>query len=73
MSDYRPLSCDLTTRFLFVLFLFLVAAVASQRYYGTHISKLSELHHGVSGDVFAVDSRTLFIKDFTYDGEGKIL
>lgn len=43
---------------------------ACQKYYGTHINRLSELHHGVSGDVFAVDSRTLFIKDFTYDGEG---
>lgn len=42
----------------------------AQKYYGTHISRLSELHHAVSGDVFAVDSRTLFIKGFTYDGEG---
>jgi hypothetical protein len=39
-------------------------------YYGTHISRLSEFHHSVSGDVFAVDSRTLFIKGFNYDGEG---
>lgn len=32
------------------------------KYYGSHISRLSELNHGVSGDVYAVDSRTLFIK-----------
>lgn len=47
-----------------------VNIAAAQKYYGAHISRLSELHHGVSGDVFAVDSRTLFIKGFTYDGEG---
>ncbi|XP_011500407.1 PREDICTED: protein Skeletor, isoforms B/C [Ceratosolen solmsi marchali] len=39
-------------------------------YHGKLIDKLSELHHGVSGEVYAVDARTLFIKDFTYDGEG---
>lgn len=39
-------------------------------YYGTKIGPLSQLHHGVSGDVYAVDSRTLFLKNFNYDGEG---
>lgn len=39
-------------------------------YYGKLIGKLSELHHGVSGEVYAVDGRTLYIKDFTYDGQG---
>ncbi|XP_014221309.1 protein Skeletor, isoforms B/C [Trichogramma pretiosum] len=45
-------------------------AAASSAYYGKLIGKLSELEHGVSGEVYAVDARTLFIKDFTYDGEG---
>lgn len=49
---------------------FLLAEICSGAYYGKLISKLSELHHGVSGEVYAVDARTLFIKDFTYDGEG---
>lgn len=40
------------------------------QYMGKLLGKLSELHHGVSGEVYAVDSRTLFIKDFTYDGQG---
>lgn len=44
--------------------------ICSGAYYGKVIGKLSELHHGVSGEVYAVDARTLFIKDFTYDGEG---
>ncbi|GJQ79049.1 hypothetical protein Trydic_g24, partial [Trypoxylus dichotomus] len=39
-------------------------------YLGKSLGKLSEYHHGVSGEVFAVDSRTLHIKDFTYDGQG---
>jgi hypothetical protein len=45
-------------------------AAAQKNYYGTHIGRLAEYHHAVSGDVFAVDSRTLFIKSFNYDGEG---
>lgn len=54
----------------FVLFMCAVNIIAAQKYYGTHIGRLSELHHSVSGDVYAVDSRTLFIKSFNYDGEG---
>lgn len=46
-----------------------IQADASFPYYGTKIGSLKRLHHGVSGDVFAVDSRTLFIKKFNYDGE----
>ncbi|XP_067619850.1 protein Skeletor, isoforms B/C isoform X2 [Eurosta solidaginis] len=42
---------------------------ASFPYYGTKIGPLTRLHHGVSGDVYAVDSRTIFIKNFNYDGE----
>ncbi|XP_076631544.1 DM13 and DOMON_DOH domain-containing protein skeletor isoform X1 [Colletes latitarsis] len=50
-------------------FLLLATHVRSEGYYGKLIGKLSEFHHGVSGEVYAVDGRTLFIKDFTYDGE----
>lgn len=42
---------------------------ASFPYYGTKIGALKRLHHGVSGDVYAVDSRTIFVKKFNYDGE----
>ncbi|XP_026674196.1 protein Skeletor, isoforms B/C isoform X5 [Ceratina calcarata] len=51
------------------VYLLLATQVCSAAYYGKLIGKLSELHHGVSGEVYAVDGRTLFIKDFTYDGE----
>ncbi|XP_025075556.1 protein Skeletor, isoforms B/C isoform X4 [Pogonomyrmex barbatus] len=55
---------------LIALLLITVAQICSGAYYGKLIGKLSEFHHGVSGEVYAVDARTLFIKDFTYDGEG---
>merc|ERR1712165_633508 len=29
-----------------------------------------ELHHGVGGDVFALDEETIVIKNFVYDGQG---
>ncbi|XP_054015719.1 protein Skeletor, isoforms B/C isoform X1 [Hylaeus anthracinus] len=51
------------------VFLLLATQVCSEAYYGKLIGKLSELHHGVSGEVYAVDGRTLFIKNFAYDGE----
>lgn len=54
-------------------FLFVISAKvadATRNYYGAHLGALSPLEHGVSGDVYAVDSRTLFLKNFRYDGEG---
>lgn len=54
----------------FYLFLGQVIQATPLEYYGTRIGPLSQLHHGVKGEVFAVDSRTLFIKNFSYDGEG---
>lgn len=42
---------------------------ASFPYFGTKIGSLKRLHHAVSGDVYAVDSRTIFVKKFNYDGE----
>ncbi|XP_026829942.1 protein Skeletor, isoforms B/C isoform X3 [Ooceraea biroi] len=62
----RPSAVGLITAFLLVA----AAQICSGAYYGKLLGKLSELHHGVSGEVYAVDARTLFIKDFTYDGEG---
>jgi hypothetical protein len=47
-----------------------LSTAQSPGYYGKYIGKLKTLHHSVSGDVFAVDARTLHIRDFTYDGEG---
>ncbi|XP_043479485.1 protein Skeletor, isoforms B/C isoform X1 [Leptopilina heterotoma] len=52
------------------LFLVFVAQICNAAYYGKQLGRLSELHHGVSGEIYAVDGRTLFIKGFNYDGEG---
>ncbi|KAG9510585.1 Protein Skeletor, isoforms D/E, partial [Fragariocoptes setiger] len=44
-------------------------APSKQPYYGSLIGKLVSRSNGVSGDVFAVDEQTLFIKNFNYDGQ----
>ena len=36
----------------------------SNDYYGTYVGDFKNRFHGISGEVYAVDSRTLFIKDF---------
>lgn len=62
----------ITFRLLFfgIVSTFLIQTIdASYPYYGTKIGALTQLHHAVSGDVYAVDSRTLFLKNFNYDGE----
>lgn len=57
--------------FISVYLIFVTAhSHGAQQYLGKFLGKLSELHHGVSGEVYAVDARTLHLKDFTYDGEG---
>lgn len=38
-------------------------------YFGSLIGKLASRAHNVSGDVYAVDEQTLFIKSFNYDGQ----
>ncbi|CAH0777887.1 unnamed protein product, partial [Bemisia tabaci] len=43
---------------------------AAEPYYGKFIGSLRTQHHGVTGDVYAVDSRNLHIRNFNYDGEG---
>ncbi|XP_044263750.1 protein Skeletor, isoforms B/C isoform X2 [Tribolium madens] len=54
----------------FAVIIVVSGGVAGAPYLGKFIGKLSELHHGVSGEVYAVDGRTLYLKDFTYDGQG---
>ena len=36
----------------------------SNDYFGTYVGDFNNRFHGISGEVYAVDSRTLFIKDF---------
>lgn len=55
---------------LIIIIIIIFAEVCNAAYYGKQLGRLSELHHGVSGEIYAVDGRTLFIKGFNYDGEG---
>ncbi|KAL0276587.1 UNVERIFIED_CONTAM: hypothetical protein PYX00_004134 [Menopon gallinae] len=70
------ISCKDVTRWTYlsaivVLVVSLEAASAQKDgYYGKFIGKLTEFHHGVSGEVYAVDARTLHLRNFNYDGEG---
>ncbi|XP_013141781.1 PREDICTED: protein Skeletor, isoforms B/C-like [Papilio polytes] len=52
------------------LTLLLMLGCAHGRYLGKEIGALSRLQHGVRGALFAVDSRTLYLHDFHYDGAG---
>nr|CAD7455034.1 unnamed protein product [Timema tahoe] len=58
-SSYRPLTKVIV-----------LSGAGEGAYHGKSLGKLKTLHHGVSGEVFAVDARTLHIRDFSYDGEG---
>lgn len=46
------------------------SARAKEVYFGTNIGRLTKYSHEVSGEVYAVDESTLFIKNFNYDGQG---
>lgn len=51
--------------------MFLFSAVTSAaEYYGKYLGPFKSYHHGLGGDVYAVDARTLHIRNFVYDGEG---
>jgi len=41
----------------------------SQSYFGSFMGSLEKQVHNVGGIVYAVDESTLFIKNFTYDGQ----
>ncbi|XP_050048940.1 protein Skeletor, isoforms B/C [Dermacentor andersoni] len=47
-----------------------IAAAAAEPYLGARIGKLNTHFHGVSGELYAVDDTTLYLKDFHYDGTG---
>ena len=47
------------------------AEVRSQKYSGAYVGTFSSHHHQVSGKLFVVDEKTLLLKQFTYDGQGR--
>lgn len=53
-----------------IIVFFLFTGVESANYFGKYIGPFKSYHHGLQGDVYIVDSRTLHIRNFNYDGEG---
>jgi len=43
----------------------------AQKYSGRLVGVLSSNHHQVNGKLYVVDAKTLLLKDFTYDGQGR--
>ncbi|XP_066961356.1 protein Skeletor, isoforms B/C-like [Macrobrachium rosenbergii] len=52
-----------------ILFVLGVVVSYASAYKGAYIGKLSMLKHEVSGDVYAVDKFTLYIENFSFDGD----
>ena len=51
---------------LFILLVFTLAVIAV--FGETYLGSLSQLSHGVSGEVYAIDSSTIRIRRLNYDG-----
>ena len=49
---------------LFIILITIITIAATNDYYGEYIGDFQNRFHGVSGEVYAVDSRTIFIKEF---------
>lgn len=55
-----------------IVTLFIVSAVTNgQDYQGAYLGKLNTYAHQVTGEVYAIDEHTFFIKNFFYDGLGQ--
>ncbi|XP_045116491.1 protein Skeletor, isoforms B/C-like isoform X1 [Portunus trituberculatus] len=55
---------------LYVVALCFGVCWASDGYVGKKLGELNSYHHQVGGEVYAVNERTLLIKNFMYDGNG---
>ena len=57
-------------RYLEMLPLLLLAAAAAVSGEKVKLGDIKTLHHAVSGEVFALDDKTLMVQNFNYDGAG---
>ena len=53
-----------------MLALLVLAAAAAVSGEKVKIGDIKTLHHAVSGEVFALDDKTLMVQNFNYDGAG---
>ena len=65
-----PAAWNMTTSPVSELRSFFAGHATSQNYYGKKLGSFTTLAHGVTGDIYAVDSRTLHIRNLNYDGLG---
>ena len=42
-----------------------------KKYNGKYVGKLNSYHHQVNGQLYAVNEKTLLLKGFQYDGQGR--
>ena len=42
-----------------------------KKYNGKYVGKLNSYHHQVNGQIYAVNEKTLLLKNFQYDGQGR--
>ena len=42
-----------------------------KNYNGKYVGKLNSYHHQVNGQIYAVNEKTLLLKNFQYDGQGR--
>ena len=42
-----------------------------RKYNGKYVGKLNSYHHQVNGQLYAVNEKTLLLKEFQYDGQGR--
>ena len=49
---------------------FLSLIINQMMYYGKRIGELNHYAHGVYGEVYAIDTRRIWLRGFSYDGEG---
>lgn len=48
-----------------------LASSGPEEYFGLLLGRFNVYHHAISGSIYAVNSTTLLIKNFYYDGLGK--
>ena len=51
-------------------FIALSSCMHNYAYAGGRVGSLDTLQHQVSGTLYFIDTRTIFIDDFNYDGQG---
>ena len=66
----RPAAKNMTTSSVSKLCSFFAGHATSRNYYGKKLGSFTTIFYEVAGDIYAVDSKTLHIRKFHYNGGG---